>query len=311
MKENIFTKRGFVWFFALLAAFTWAFAFPLIKLGFASFGITAGDAGSKTLFAGIRFIISGLIVLAIAKGMKRSFSTGSGADLRWLLLFSLVNTGFHYFFFYMGLANTTGSRSSILDASSTFIMIILACVFFKGEKMTLRKAIGCVCGFSGILLINAGGGDSGSFTLAGDGMILLSALSSAFGGILTRVVTRKVDPVFATGFSLFAGGVMLTAAGLIMGGSLPTVTWHGIFILALLVAVSSIGFSLFNQLICYNPVGEIAIFNSFIPIFGTILSCILLGEQFRITYLLAGLLVVAGVMIINLRRSESGPLTEA
>ena len=51
---------------ALTAAVAWGFAYPLIKLGFAAFGITPDLTGSKMLFAGIRFCISGFLILALA-----------------------------------------------------------------------------------------------------------------------------------------------------------------------------------------------------------------------------------------------------
>lgn len=69
--------------------------------------------------------------------------------------------------------------------------------------------------------------------------------------------------------------------------------------------VSAIGFSLYNKLISCNPVGEIAIFNSLIPVFGAILSCVILGEPFYLKYVAAILLVVAGVYIINKRKSKT------
>jgi predicted transporter len=51
--------------FALTAAIAWGWAFPLIKVGFVAFGITADMTGSKMLFAGIRFMAAGLIVLSV------------------------------------------------------------------------------------------------------------------------------------------------------------------------------------------------------------------------------------------------------
>ncbi|MEE0858807.1 MAG: DMT family transporter [Acutalibacteraceae bacterium] len=300
-KKNIFEIKPFVILFAILSALTWAFAFPFIKIGFSSFGIEATDTGAKTLFAGIRFFIAGLLTLVIAKLTKKSFKIGSKSNFGWLALFSVVNTSLHYFFFYIGLSNLPGSRSSIIDSLSTFFLIILACIIFKNEHMTAKKAVGCLLGFAGILIINIsfGSSDNSAFTLSGDGMLFMSALCSAFGGILTRVVTKKIDPLVATGISLSFGGALLIIAGILMGGKLNKVTPIGIIILFLLVLVSAIGFSLYNQLISCNPVGEIAIFNSLIPIFGAILSCLILGETFYFKYIPASILVVSGVYIIN------------
>lgn len=45
--------------------------------------------------------------------------------------------------------------------------------------MTWQKALGCIIGFLGILALNLGGKESGSFTFLGDGMIILNALCGA------------------------------------------------------------------------------------------------------------------------------------
>lgn len=299
--KNIFTQKPFVVLFATLAALTWAFAFPLIKLGFNAFDIANNDTGSKTLFAGIRFLGAGLLTLLIGKLTKKNFSIKGKISMVWLILFALVNTSFHYFFFYIGLSNLSGSRSAIIDSLSTFLLIILACIIFKNEHMTIRKSLGCLLGFVGILLINLefGSSDSENFSLAGDGMLFMSAVCSAFGGILTRIVTKKIDTMVATGISLALGGFVLAIAGIIMGGKFTVINVYGIIILILLILVSAIGFSLYNKLISCNPVGEVAIFNSLIPVFGAILSCIILGETFYLKYIIASLLVVLGVYIIN------------
>lgn len=299
--RNIFTQKPFFVLFATFAALTWAFAFPLIKLGFNAFDIANNDTGSKTLFAGIRFLGAGLLTLLIGKLTKKNFSIKGKISIVLLILFALVNTSFHYFFFYIGLSNLSGSRSAIIDSLSTFLLIILACIIFKSEHMTIRKAVGCLLGFAGILLINLefGSSDSENFSLAGDGMLFMNAVCSAFGGILTRIVTKKIDTMAATGISLALGGFVLAITGIVMGGRFTVINIYGITILVLLILVSAIGFSLYNKLISCNPVGEVAIFNSLIPVFGAILSCIILGETFYIKYIIASLLVVSGVYIIN------------
>ena len=73
-----------------------------------------------------------------------------------------------------------------------------------------------------------------------------------------------------------------------------------LLILAALVAVSAVGFSFYNQLLRYHPVGQIAIYNAFIPVLGVVLSCLLLGEPFSWRYLLSGALVTVGICAVNL-----------
>ena len=96
------------------------------------------------------------------------------------------------------------------------------------------------------------------------------------------------------------GGALLIPAGLLMGAHPVGVHLKGLLILAALVAVSAVGFSFYNQLLRYHPVGQIAIYNAFIPVLGVVLSCLLLGEPFSWRYLLSGALVTIGICAVNL-----------
>lgn len=298
-QKSIFQKPIWVVIFALTAAISWGWAYPLIKLGFAEFEITSQMTGSKMLFAGIRFAISGIIILTIAKSVNRKFNVTKGVDWLYILVFSLMNTALHYAFFYIGLSHSQGARASILNSLGTFILVLLACMFFKSDKLTIKKIIGCVVGFAGVFALNFGNGNSGSFTMLGDGMIILNALCSAVAGLMTRGLGRRVDIFVGTGYSLTIGGVLLIIPSILIGGTLPNITINGIIILSLLIAISSLGFTLYNKLLSCNPVGKVAIFNSFIPVVGVITSCLCLGEPFYYNYIIAAILSAYGIYIIN------------
>lgn len=296
---SIFQRPAWVVIFALTAAIAWGWAFPLIKVGFSAFGITADMTGSKMLFAGIRFAAAGLIVLSVARSNGRSFTTSKLIDWRFILAFALMNTTLHYFFFYVGMSHSEGSRAAILNSLSTFLVVLLACACFKSDKLTSRKILGCIIGFSGILALNLGGAESGHFTWLGDGMIILNAICGACANLMTRGLSRRIDVFVGTGYSLTIGGFLLIIPGLLFGGTLPHVNMLGIVCLILLIAISAVGFTLYNKLLSCNPVGKVAIYNSLIPIVGAVTSCLCLGETFHLKYALAGGLAALGIYIIN------------
>ena len=298
-KQSIFQRPLWVVVFALTAAIAWGWAFPLIKVGFSAFGITTDMTGSKMLFAGIRFAIAGLIVLSVARSSGRSFQTSRRIDWRFILAFALMNTTLHYFFFYVGMSHSEGSRAAILNSLSTFLVVLLACACFKSDKLTSRKIFGCTVGFCGILALNLGGAESGQFTWLGDGMIILNAICGACANLMTRGLSRRIDIFVGTGYSLSIGGLLLIISGLVFGGTLPQINMLGIICLILLIAISALGFALYNKLLSCNPVGKVAIYNSLIPIVGTVTSCLCLGETFHLKYALAGGLAALGIYIIN------------
>lgn len=289
---------------ALFVVVMWALPFSLIKVGLAEFGVAGTDVASQTLYAGVRFLVAGLAVLVGCVVGKRSFRvTGGAKGVGWIVLFGLVNIGLHYFFFYNGVAANPGGRSSIIYSCETFILIILSSLLFADDKMSGRKALGCVVGFVGISLVNFDFANPEQFfqgiSLQADGVLLLAAFSGACGGLLTRVATRYADPFVATGYSLALGGAVLIVGGLAAGGTFAQVTPLGLAVLAILIFVSAAAFALYNKLITCNPVSSIAIFNSCIPVLGLIFSCFILSEPFLPIYGIAAALSALGIALVN------------
>ena len=319
-KTSIFQRPAWVTVFALTAAMSWGWAFPLIKMGFTAFGIAPDMTGSKMLFAGIRFAVAGLIVLAVASCSGHTLKTECGRARQrtvaeagkqdrtgmlcfgtwcYILAFALMNTTLHYFFFYIGMSHSEGSRAAILNSLSTFLVVLLACACFTSDRLTPRKMLGCAIGFGGVMALNLGGAESGSFTWLGDGMIVLNAICGACANLMARGLSRRVDVFVGTGYGLTIGGLLLVIPGLALGGTLPTVNVVGIACLVSLIAISALGFALYNKLLSMNPVGKVAIYNSLIPIVGAVTSCLCLGETFHAKYALAGGLAALGIYIIN------------
>ena len=257
---------------------------------------------SKMLFAGVRFTLSGLIVLVIALSKGLSLRVNKPSGWGYLVGYALLNTTIHYAFFYIGLSHSEGARAAILNSLGVFTLVLLACAFFKSDKLTPAKIIGCVVGFTGIMVLNIGGGAGSGFTFMGDGMIILNAVCSAFAGLMTRGLGRRANVFVATGYSLAIGGVLLMLPGLLLGGTLPSITAAGVGILFLLICISTLGFTLYNKLLSCNPVGKVAIFNSLIPVVGAVTSCLCLHEPFYWKYLFAALLAMTGIYIINARK---------
>lgn len=302
-QSNVFQRPFWVSVFAMTAAVVWGWAYPLIKLGFAEFMITPEMTGAKILFAGVRFCVSGLIIFAMACAKSKSLRFDVRSHGWYVLLFSLLNTTLHYMFFYIGLSHAEGSRSAILNSLGVFLVVILACIFFKSDRMTVRKIIGCLLGFAGILALNMdvtwSSWGSTYNVMLGDGFIVLNALCSAAASLMTRGLSRRIDVFVGTGYSLAVGGVLLMVAGLVVGGALPNVTLLGVVYLSLLIGISTTGFGLYNKLLSCNPVGKVAIYNSLIPVVGALSSCLCLGEYFYWKYLIAGSLSALGIYIIN------------
>ena len=275
-------------------------AYPLIKVGYRLFQIPSDDSGGKMLFAGVRFLFAGILVLAFCLCVKEPLALKKKIDLWWLALLALVNTTLHYMFAYIGLSNNPSARSTILDSMGGFFLIFLSVLLFTDDRMDKRKAVGCVMGLAGFLLINIepGGRMIDHISFLGDGMILLNALCAAFGGIITRIVSKKMNILCATGHSMAIGGFLLMLIGACIG---TTNAWEfsvsGVIVLTVLVLISAVCFVIYNELLAYYPISEIAIYNALIPVLGVFFAAVLLNEELKWQYFASVLLVAIGISV--------------
>lgn len=213
----------------------------------------------------------------------------------------LLQTTLQYVFFYIGLAHATGAKSSIINASQGFVAIIASHFMLKSEKMTWKKAAGCVLGFAGVVAVNLSPGAWGtSFSVVGEGMILVCTIVYGISMVTLKMISDAESPMTITAYQTLMGGALLVGIGLVTGGSVEGFDIKSILLLIYMALLSTAAFSIWTILMKYNPVGKVAIYTFTIPIFGVALSGMILGEKvFEIKNLIALVLVSAGIVLVN------------
>lgn len=301
--ENKLRKTPAVCGLAMICCILWGSAFPCIKIGYSLFEIPAGDTASQILFAGLRFTMAGILAWIFGSLIAKKPMLPEKSAYGKIALLSLFQTVLQYLFFYVGLAHTTGVKSSVIKGADVFICVLASALIFKLEKLTPKKIIGCIIGMAGVVIINlAGGAIDMSMTLLGEGFIILSMLAHTMSSVLIKLFSKNHNPVMLSAFQFTLGGIIMTVCGLTFGGKLPNVTVEGIAMLLYLALVSSVAYSLWSTLLKYNPVSRISVFGFMNPVFGVILSAILLGETeqaFSINAVIALALICAGIVIVN------------
>jgi drug/metabolite transporter (DMT)-like permease len=305
-KESILQKQSIVAVIAIFCCLLWGSAFPCIKVGYQLFEIPAGGSSSQILFAGIRFTLAGfMVILAGSLLQGRLLKPAKGAISKVLKL-CMVQTVMQYIFFYIGVAHITGVKGSIVNAVNVFFTILVSCLLFKLEKLDKQKLIGCIIGFAGVVIVNIGGQFDKSFTMLGDGFLIISALAYALSSVLIKIYGKDENPVMLSGYQFMAGGMIMICAGLLMGGRLNAVNLKGILLLLYMAFISAGAYTLWSLLLKHNPVSKVAVFAFFTPVFGVILSAIILGEStsFQLKTFLALLFVCVGIIIVNYKKKE-------
>lgn len=302
MMRNLIKNKWFAYLAALICVAFWGTAFPIIKLGYAQLKISGGDIASKLLFAGERFTLAGIIVFISGFLIYRKPLHIEKNDLAPIALLGIVQTALQYFFAYVGVGFTSAVNTSIITGTVSIISVVLASLFFKNDRLNFLKIIGCVLGLFGIVYVNISDFSFGAQTFLGDIIVFMSALSGAFGNIITKKISPGKNPTTITAFQLFTGGIVLVISGLVFGGITSYKSVSSLLILLWLAVVSSVSFLLWTALLKYHPVSRITIFTMLVPVFGTVWSYILLGEEiFKAENLISLALIAAGIILVNLR----------
>ena len=289
---------------ALLCCALWGSAFPCIKIGYEWMEIEG--IGSQILFAGYRFFLSGVLTFALGCLLERRILRMKRENFGVIFRQGVLQTTIQYVCFYIGLAHTTGAKGSIINASNAFVSIVAAHYMIRSERMTWKKGLGCILGLAGVVLVNLEpGGFGGGFRFLGEGMVLLCTIAYGVSTVLLKMISDRESPMTITAYQTLIGSALLIVIGWLLHGDVGVFTWKSAALLFYMALLSTVAFSLWTLLLKYNPVGKVAVYGFTIPIFGVLLSGILLGETiFSVKYLAALLFVSGGVILVN--RNDAG-----
>ena len=303
IKSEKLTHTGVVALLALVCCILWGSAFSGVKLGYAEMHITSDDWPSQMVFAGIRFFIAGVMALTVGSITEKKLLIPEKQTIPRIGVISLFQTILQYFFYYIGLANTSGTKAAIIVAANVFSAIFISGAFHQ-ERLTFRKLVGCAVGFSGIVLVNFSGLDF-HLNLLGDGFIFLCTIASGFSSVFMKRYTGTYheNPVLLSGWQFAFGGAVMWLFGAVCGGSLH-LSGKAWSILLYLSFVSAAAYSLWAVLLKHNPVSKVTVFGFLNPLCGVIISGIVLHESGAFTWqgMTALFLVCIGIFTVNFEK---------
>ena len=269
--DAIFGTPLFAVLLAIGCNVLWGSAFPFIKMGYRLFAIETSDTASILCFAGVRFMLGSLLVLAGSLILEGKLpQPPCGKVLGECCALGLWQTTAQYAFYYMAVALLTGAFGGILNSTQSFLGVIFAHFLYgDADRMTPAKTLGCVLGFAGVLIGTIGNHGGGS--------------------------------------NLFVGGLALLLIGLALGGSLHPQSALGLPVLLYLAFICGAGYVIWALLMKNNPVSRIAIFGFVNPVVNVLLSALLNGEPlFRWQYLGALVFVCVGIWLVNKAPAQKG-----
>ena len=291
-------------FLAIIACVLWATAFVGIKIGL--------KYNAPFQFAGIRFFISGLMILPFIPGFKSTMKV-VGKNIGKLILLGFVQTFLQYALFYKGLSFVPGALGAMVVGSGPLFIAIVAHFLMPGDTITGKKLLSITVGLVGIAIISIGRKGFGSAAETagiGIGIIILIAnnIMSGFGNILVAADKRRIPPLILSSFSMILGGAMLFVLGLITegyrSGPFPLEYYASLGWLSFLSAAAiSIWYTLLKR--PGVKVSELNFWKFIIPVLGAILSWLILPNERPTLIAIVGMVFVAIALVMLNRIGKS------
>ena len=256
-----------------------------------------------------RWSLASVIIFFI--GYKKFVSEKTFVFKNWKYLFWVALMGitlFNTFIYIAGHTTSAINLALIGTTSSPVFAIILSAIFLK-ERITPLRIAGLLFCIAGVLVLLS----KGSFATllafrftAGDVWILLSAFVFSIYTVLVKRKPANISPVTFL-FATFIGGTLLLLPFFIIETVvMPPVVWDNhLFgsILYIGVGASVIGFLCWNAAIARIGSVRTALFGNLIPIFSTLEAVWLLGETISAVHIISGALVIAGLVLANLKKA--------
>lgn len=287
---------------ATICGLLWGSAFPVLKISYLELQMAPDDIYAKMVFAGIRFFLAGCMILLYSHFRhKKSILSEMKGFVPAILGMGVIGTTLQYFFFYNGLARTPGVTSSIIVGMGTFLVAIFAHFYYPDDTLNKRKLAGLTLGMIGVAAVALLKGPLElHMQWNGEGFVLAAVTLGSIASIYGKELGKRMNTLVMTGSQMCIGAMILLIGGL-SGIQAGGIQWTALGIVLLLYAalLSAVAFGLWYTLLVFNKAGEVSLYKFLIPIFGSLLSAIFLGETFTVVHGIALILVVTGIWMVN------------
>jgi len=289
---RLFGRRRFgVLAFAVLVL-AWSSSFSVVKVGL--------DYAPPVLFAGLRTLLSGVIMTAVA------FVWGGAPNLRrdWRV-FAFLGT-FNVVLFigaqtFAVLYLPSGTAAVLIYLQPILVGVLAWTVL--GEPLTATKVLGLLLGFAGIVAVSSAGllDATGEVTLLGVVSGVASALFWAIGTVGFKRYEARISTLWAVALPFLAGGVVLTTLGLFTE-RLSDISWTGPFVSSVLYSAfvgTGLAWLLFFGLVRAGEASRVASFIFVVPLAAVVIGAVLLDETLGLPLLAGAALIVSGIYLVN------------
>ena len=290
------STKNTVILWAIFCCLLWSSAFAGIKIGL--------EYSSPMRFAGIRFMIAGLLTIPFCSQLKHYFRFVA-KSWKFLLFIALLQTTLHYSLFYLGVSRIEGALAAIIIGSSPLFVAVTSHYTMDNDKMSWPKVFTIIAGLAGVTFVALGrsvGKENANVQLIGIIMLLITNIAGSFNNILIVKEKNNIPPLVISSFSMFVGGVGIFLLSIPMEGIIDLDIRPKEYYIALawLSFVSAAGVSIWTKLL-KRPgivVSELNFWKFLIPVSGAILAWSFLPNESPNLVSIIGILVIGSSLIL-------------
>lgn len=262
----------------------------------------------------VRFVIASIILLPLRRRLAPEVKLLElrKRDRLFLFLSGLVGVTIYFFFETRGIKLTSASNAALIIAAIPVLTVLAEYLFFR-TSIAWYQGLGIGLSIVGVYFIVQRSPAHFPNALVGNLFMMGACLSWVAYILLSRNLHGGIGGLSLTAYQALVGAVTLLPLALSeyrswQAGSLAV--WLNILYLG--VFCSTLGY--FFYLYALSRLGPIVIssFINLIPLVGAFGGLFILGEKLSLVQLIGGLVVIAGVFMVNLRRGErkDGKLTQ-
>ena len=300
-------SKGNTIFWAIIACLLWSTAYAGIKLGL--------QYDTPFHFAGIRFIISGLMILpfTVKPALYIKMIREHWKVVVWVTILQIV---VNYSLFYQGLNLVPGALGAVVYGAQPLVIAVVAALMHKDDKLTRRKIITIIFGISGVILISAGRQAfklGTALELLGVVMILVANIATAASNVVVSLRSKEINPFVLSSSSLFFGGVVLYLISIPVEGlpkePFPREYW---MILLWLSFMAATAFSIWFKLL-QRPgvkVSELNLWKFINPVIGALLSWLLIPDENPEWLTISGMIIITVSLIMFYTNNNEAKLLQ-
>lgn len=254
-----------------------------------------------------RFVLASLLLLVIAYRVEGGLPKLSYKQLWVTLLLGLTGVAIYNVFFFGALERMPAGKTALLVALSPIMTAVTVALILK-EKLGPYRWGGIALALIGTLtIVTKGdilGASQGLLQSFGWGeLLMLGAIVSWVSyTVISRFALRGLSPIAATTYASLWGALVLGLAAFSEIDTLrpEMLSWSNFFTIFYLGSFgSAIAFIWYNEGVKMIGPARTVVFTNLVPVFGLLLSYLILDEPIYLSMLIGGAIVIAGVTLTN------------